>query len=243
VRACQFHSRGRAVQLMWRCGSKGRRSQRGLSLVELMVGIAVGLFILLAATIVVSSQLGDNRRLLLETQLQQDLRASSDIIARELRRAGAWDTAESGIWFSGRSTAVVANAFSPVEMTGTESIEFAYQRRSDEEGPYGFRITESGVVQTLLADAGWQDLTDGQVMNVAELVLTMVETPSDPLPCPRECPGGGTDCWPRLIERTVQVDLTASSRTDNTVSRTLTTFVRLRNDRVEFNAAGGAICP
>lgn len=62
--------------------------QRGLSLVELLVGISVGLFVLAGATLLLSTQLGDNRRLLLETQLQQDLRATMDIITRELRRAG-----------------------------------------------------------------------------------------------------------------------------------------------------------
>jgi hypothetical protein len=199
----------------------------------------------LAATVVVTSQLGDNRLLLLETQLQQDLRASSDIIAREVRRAGAWGVPESSLWFSGRDTAVAANPTMTLDAAGGESIEFAYQRPGDEEGPFGFRRTDSGVIQSQLGVAGWQDLTDSRVMNVTGFALTLVETPSEPerLPCPRECPGGGDACWPRLIERTVRIDLTAASRADDSVSRTLTTFVRLRNDRVEFNAPGGAICP
>ena len=66
----------------------GARSQRGLSLVELMVGIAVGLFVVAGAVMVVTTQLGDNRRLLLDAQLQQDLRATLDIVTREVRRAG-----------------------------------------------------------------------------------------------------------------------------------------------------------
>ena len=56
-----------------------RSNQRGLTLVELMVGLAVGLFVLAGATLVVSSQLNDNRTLLLETQIQQDLRAKARI--------------------------------------------------------------------------------------------------------------------------------------------------------------------
>ena len=54
-----------------------------------MVGIALGLFVVAASTALVANQLGDNRRLLLETQVQQDLRASMDIITRQMRRAGA----------------------------------------------------------------------------------------------------------------------------------------------------------
>ncbi|MDQ2780283.1 MAG: prepilin-type N-terminal cleavage/methylation domain-containing protein, partial [Pseudomonadota bacterium] len=69
--------------------SRSRLLQRGLSLVELMVGITIGLFVVAAAATLVSVQLADNRRLLLETQMQQDLRATADIIGRELRRAGS----------------------------------------------------------------------------------------------------------------------------------------------------------
>ena len=55
-----------------------RRPPRGVSIVELMVGITIGLFILAAATVMLTSQLADNRRLLLEAQVQQDLRATAD---------------------------------------------------------------------------------------------------------------------------------------------------------------------
>ena len=54
----------------------------------MMVGIAIGLFIVAGAVALVATQLGENRRMLLETQVQQDLRAAADIITRELRRGG-----------------------------------------------------------------------------------------------------------------------------------------------------------
>ena len=63
------------------------KNQFGYSLVELMVGITIGLFIVAATSLMISTQLSGNRRMLLETQLNQDLRATADIITRELRRA------------------------------------------------------------------------------------------------------------------------------------------------------------
>lgn len=75
-----------------------RRRARGLSIVELMVGITIGLFILAGATMVLTSQLGDNRRLLLEAQMQQDMRATADMIARDIRRAGYWAHAICQVW-------------------------------------------------------------------------------------------------------------------------------------------------
>lgn len=219
-----------------------RRSQAGLSIVELMVGIAVGLFVVSAATMVVTSQLNDNRRLLLETQLQQDLRASSDIIAREIRRGAAWGTPEDGLWYPGRTNAVVANAFSEFSVEDGNTVEFEYQRRPDEQGPYGFTVNDRGVIRTKLGDADWQDLTDGKVMKVTGFAVTLSETESDRLPCPRACDAAGsTDCWPRLVERTVRIDLTAEAASDSSVSRSMTTVVRMRNDLVQFNAGG--VCP
>lgn len=220
-----------------------RRHQAGLSIVELMVGITVGLFIVGAATMVVTTQLGDNRRLLLETQLQQDLRASADIIMREVRRAGAWGTAGNGIWYPGRTSSVAENPFNSFSVgEAGDSIDFEYQRGSGAEGPYGFQVTEGGVIQSQLGAAGWQDLTDGRVMDVTSLQIQLQEVPSDPLPCPQLCDDGTTDCWPRMVARSVRVDIAATSRSDATINRTVTALVQLRNDGIQFNN-GAEVCP
>lgn len=220
-----------------------RLRQAGLSLVEMLVGITVGLFIVGAATLVVTTQLGDNRRLLLETQLQQDLRASADIIAREIRRAGAWDVASLGVWYPGRTAAVASNPFSGFDVDGEAgSIDFEYQRGPGAEGPYGFRISETGVIQSQLGASGWQDLTDGRVMSVSGFALELDETASDPLPCPRLCDDASTDCWPRLVTRGVRIVITATSRSDAAISRTVSSYVRPRNDQIQFNN-GANICP
>ena len=78
-----------------------------------MVGVAIGLFVVAAATMLVATQLSDNRRLMLETQVQQDLRATADIIARELRRAGHWAKARDGVWYEGNAAAVRDNPYRP----------------------------------------------------------------------------------------------------------------------------------
>ena len=74
--------------------SAGRRPSRpcvqGVLLIELMIGISIGLLIAAAAVTFVAGHLNDNRRLLLESRLMQDLRTAADIVARDLRRAGYW---------------------------------------------------------------------------------------------------------------------------------------------------------
>ena len=215
--------------------------QRGLSLVELMVGISVGLFVLSGATLLVSTQLGDNRRLLLETQLQQDLRATMDIITRELRRAGVYPGVSVNlVWQPGFAQAT-PNPLAGITISDDASeVVFRY-RRGGAEGPYGFRWAD-GRIRSLLGGA-WQELTDRSAMNVTDFSVTEENAFVEQLPCPRICTDGTTSCWPTLTVRTYTVNLTAQSASDPALTRSQTSRVRVRNDVVGFNNGGGAICP
>lgn len=75
-----------------------RHGAVGLSLPELLVGMTLGLLVTAAALALVAMAGSEQRRLLAEARLQQDLRAAMDIVARELRRSGQWPDATSGIW-------------------------------------------------------------------------------------------------------------------------------------------------
>ena len=112
---------------MMQPGSGRRRAARGFSLVELMVGIAVGMFVVAAAAIMTSGQLTENRRLLLETQLQQDLRAAADIVARDLRRTGFWIVARSGVPAPAGGT-IAANPYGAVSMPAASTVLYTYYR-------------------------------------------------------------------------------------------------------------------
>ena len=218
--------------------------QRGLSIVELMVGLALGLFVVAGATVVASTQLSDNRRLLLETQLQQDLRSSADIIARELRRAGHWNTAEAAVWTP--TAPASPNTFSTITTSGGTQVDFKYRRGSGQEGPYGFKLDSStGTLKTMLAASGWQDLTDARTMRITNLTITPEASPEQVLPCPRLCADGTDSCWPRVSNRRFIVDITGQAVSDASFQRQLRTYVRVRNDLVRFADAANPtrMCP
>lgn len=226
-----------------------RRGQKGLSLVELMVGIAVGLFVVAAASTLVATQLTDNRRLLLEVQVQQDLRAAADIIARDLRRAGSWGSvtaAGNGVATGGAGGAPNTT---PIGLTlggsaGAASISYYSSRTVGTVGPYGFRRNGS-VIQSQLAAAGWQPLTDENTMEVTAFDITPVDEPPVRAACNKRCSDGTQDCWPTLVVRSLRVNITGQSTTDSAVRRSVSALVRLRNDRVNFNDAANPtlICP
>lgn len=227
---------------MWRktapLPSARAAGQRGLSLVELMVGIAIGLFIVAAASLVVSSQLNDSRRLLLEVQVQQDMRAAMDVVTREVRRSGSRDRPSEGVWAEG--VAVSANAFGEITLhDGGQEVRFDYQRGLDPPNqlPYlAFRLdTSRGVLQSRIG-GNWQDLTDGSTMAVTRFLVTAQAPVVHLVPCPRACDPANpssTACWPRLRVRSYVVELDARARSDAAIARTLRSEVRVRNDRLE----------
>jgi prepilin-type N-terminal cleavage/methylation domain-containing protein len=211
-----------------------RHRQRGLSLVEMMVGLAVGLLVVAGATMVVTTQLGDNRRLMLETQLQQDLRASADVITRDLRRAGAWtDSASTSLWSA--TAAPASNPYTettPASGDTASEVTYEYYRAAGSPTAYGFRLS-SGKLQTKLADT-WQDLTDVRVMTVTAFDVTARDGPAQQTPCPKPCdpPLVAPACWSTVTVtvRDFVVAITAQSVADPAVQRSLSTSVRVRND-------------
>ena len=222
------------------------RAAAGLSLVEMLVGIAIGLFIVAGAAMVLTTQLNDNRQLLLETQLQQDLRSAADIVTRELRRAGYWTAADHGVYAPSRP--VESNGLTTLSTdvgAGGVGLSFSYQRESGAEN-FGFKL-DSGVLRTKLAGStGWQDLTDANTVRITAFTITQQNGPPVQLACPKSCPaptgalppGTTADnyCWPTFTVRDLVVTLTGQAVSDASVQRTLRSTVRLRNDRIQFNA-------
>ena len=214
-----------------------RRHQRGLSIVEMMIGITIGLLVVAAASMVVSTQLVENRNLLVETQVQQDLRATADIVTRELRRAGAWNGSAKGVWYAG-GPAPLDNPFaavSPASAPATE-VDYAYHRSAGAEGPFGFRLN-SGVIQARLGSSGWQELTDPRTLTITAFTVTPRSAPAAPtkLPCPKLCTDGSTDCWPTVTVRELVVAITGRAPADPAIQRSIQSTLRVRNDWVHFN--------
>lgn len=227
-----------------------RSAQRGLSLVELMVGIAVGLFVVAAAATLVTSQLVENRRLMLEVQVQQDLRATADIITRELRRAGSWpgviSSAVGSVWSPGTAAQVNTNfnGLSPASGVDDEVV-YRSSRTSGSNGPYTF-VLDGGVIKTQLAPGvPMQQLTDGTTLVVTQFAVTAVAEPGVVAACTKLCDDGPpqtTNCWPSIAVRSFVVEITGHAATDASVVRSIRSVVRLRNDEVQFSDPA-QICP
>jgi type IV pilus assembly protein PilW len=222
-----------------------------LSLVELMVGITVGLFIVAGTVMLATSQLSENRRVLLETQVQQDLRATADIIARDLRRTGRQSDLDAlrnvAQWL--QPAAPAQNLFAAIEINAAEDeVKYRYlQPTLVTQSGFQFDAA-AGRIRTLLGPNNPQDLTDPNALEITDFRVQQFDGPVAALrlPCPRLCPppGGPEDCWPTLQVRELLVTIVGRARSDPSVQHTVSTRVRLRNDVLFFNGGAGAgVCP
>lgn len=219
-------------------GSAAR--QRGMSLVELMVGITIGLFVVAAATLMVGNQLTDNRRLLLETQLQQDMRATMDIMSRQIRRAGTLEPSKSQELLASDSGAVgIRNdaAMQIVQPTADE-IQFQYHLTIADRN-FGFQ-KQGTVVRTFLGPSGWHELTDPNAVTVTSLDFAVItpQRESMAIPCPKLCPAppaNNRSCWPTVQVRGYVITLEAHAKGDDKVKRRMQSEVYVRNDYLKFN--------
>jgi len=225
-----------------------RAPARGLSIVELMIGVTISLFILAGATLLLTTQLSDNRRLLLEVQVQQDLRAAADIITRDVRRAGYWGQSYRQVW-PDPTVAQMANPYRDTVPAaapgGTTSL--VYDRSIDEEGRplgtddnavtaaerVGFRLNVANrTIDTQISDGNWQALTDPTVLTVTAFNVLLN---ARDLPVPRSGPGpalGPGGCPLVQTARDLTVVIIGQAVHDPLVRRSLRETVRLRNDDV-----------
>ncbi|HMC16372.1 MAG TPA: prepilin-type N-terminal cleavage/methylation domain-containing protein [Albitalea sp.] len=210
--------------------------QRGLSLIELMVGLAIGLFIVAVAITLLSSHLHEQRALMLDSRLVQDLRATADLIARDLRRAGYWGDAAAGVWRSGAS-GVAANPYAAVApaAAASDAVSFRFSRDSSENQlvdlneQFGFRLRK-GVIEMLIGGS-WQAVTDSTTLVVSEFKVEPVvqETLLERL-CLTPCPAASSTCPPKQQVRSLALTLSGHPADDTRVIRSVRATVRLRND-------------
>lgn len=171
----------------------GQRSQRGGSLVELMISMLLGMASLSMLASVTGYSIGTNAKLIGQSRLTEEMRAALFLISREIRRAGT----NGGAFLRLQDPANTSSAFAssigvssyPGEMPGS-CILFSYDMnlngQVDNKNPnerLGFRLKD-GAIEVRQAGAlcdqpGWQDLTDSQMVEITSLSFSMATTTSN----------------------------------------------------------------
>ena len=212
-----------------------RGVSRGVSLIELMVGLAVSLIVVGGALSMMARIQTTSWRLMIETRLNQDLRAAADLMARDLRRGGYWGNAIQGALAQGVGSVAVQNPYRALSGSTANGLAYRFSRDAvenntlDDTEQFGFRLLE-GVLQMQTASGVWQNLTDDKNLLVTALAVTPTLTalPIGSL-CSKPCTAGTPNC-PVSTVRSLAITLTGQSVRDSTVVRSTALTVRVRND-------------
>ena len=172
----------------------------------MLVGLCVALLVTASAASLLSGNLRDQRDLVLESRLSDALRLTSERAVRELRRAVD-------------ARAAAAESGAPAASTGADPADALRLR--------------AGVVEARTPDGRWQALSDAAALTVTQLTLTpKVQDIALADLCATPCPQDASGCPPHQEVRSLGLALTGQLSGEPTLTRSLSTYVRLRNDAV-----------
>lgn len=219
-----------------------QRPSRGFTLIELMIAMTIMLVVSMAAVQLSANAFGSNTQLLHMTQLTSEMRATMQMISRDVRRAGYNSDALAGYLTTQAINSGVAMG-DPDDSGAADCLQVTYddisEGRSDKTANAVYRLrTISGVgrisvlygdneddisCNTLITDDGWVDMSDPLLINIT--VLQFVHDISL------------TDIVENLsnghmiqvgIEQ-VSINIGATLRNHATISRMITNEVQIRN--------------
>lgn len=242
-------------------------TQRGISLVELMVGIAVGMIVTAGASMLAVNQINEHRRMMLETQVQQDLRSAADLLQQDIRRAGFRGDAQLGVWEppSGDATAAAqparaasANVYTDlVEVSNDAGVSLQYSyAKPDGDGEYNatsapanneyFGVRWNKSSKALYLQIGknngvdnWQPVTDPETVEIIDFHIAAVK---QDIPLSDFCDAGcGVDGCPvqtvRRVDFSIRARATPKVAKNGEVVRTLSGSERIRADAIVGSCA------
>lgn len=231
------------------------RTQRGVTLIELMIAITIGLVVIgsvLAFTVSTVRAYSENIR---SSRLTQDLRTGMTLAVRELRRSGSDETAPHRAL-----TATNPSAFTNLTATG-ECVTYQYDRGVGSlGGPAGateirgirrnaatgtLQMAATGTSVSCNSASGWVDVSDAAVTNITVFTPTIRECRFCTRLASRTDPATGTTVYDiaQGSARNLSLRLTGTLRADTSIVRTIDDDVRVRAEDVSFITDSATDCP
>lgn len=214
--------------------STGVQHQRGISLVETLVAMILGLLVLAGVLQLTSQLVEGNTSTLKIVRLEQDLRTVMDSIVQDLRRSGSFpeaaaDLGQPAAFLQNQPIALTLDGELPKEGVAAKSIAYAYRESGGQlvQGRFTFDA-KAGTLQMHTGTASAPEtITDPAFMNVTEFSLT-----------------------PHLVHATVgnlqaqvlaiDIEIVARLKSDSSFERRLTDRVLIRNDTLSAAAVNNA---
>lgn len=216
-----------------------KHKQQGVFIIELLIGILVGIIVIagsISAFIAISSS---NRNTLETTRLVHELRTALSLIVHDSRRAGYFGQALNDM-DTGTNTNPFMTAQTDIQTPTANCLLFSYDLNNDGVLPalnnaggderYGYRLNNSTIETRAIADPSfacdqgtWDALTNSNSVEITNLAFTLTPTAIDL--------DGAGPVTSTINIRNLTISMSGRLAQDNTVVRTLTETVRIRNDK------------
>lgn len=211
--------------------------QLGFTVMELLVGLALGLSVVTAALAWAGQSLGGIVRQHRAWQLHQDLRAIAQPLQMELRRAGAHGRPSQLVWqpigsvVVGAAAAAASNPFTTLGVTDagtTLRLSRAIDPnvvQQDASTEVAFRWIDGRLDQTV--GGRFQPMTDPALIQLQQFRAEVQSTAHL----------GDRPCADTVLSRTVQLQVQAQPTQDATLTASVAWSVHVRNDQI------AGVCP
>lgn len=206
---------------MWRAAgdvsAMVNTTQKGETLMGLMVGLSLGLLVLAGGSSLLTHQLRGHRMAWQDSHLNHELRVAADWMGRELRKAQysarAWETRSPT-----QCDDTFCDGFEDFSIEG-DWIDFSHDRNhngeQDNDECMGFRLSGTSLQakRSCNTSGDWQAMTHSQSVRITDLAWQL------------KC-----DQHQGWLRRSVQMTLQAQWPSDASRHITLSKTVHLRND-------------
>jgi Tfp pilus assembly protein PilW len=222
----------------------GTRKMTGLTLVELMIAIVLGMIVIAGVIQVFVGSVRSNGELLRMTRLEEELSAVLTLVSADVRRAGYNSLAAN--------PANVAsgwdNLMAPITVAGN-CILYTYDTTGDGNDAlaanrFGFRLTGTTIEMytntnaadwTCNAATGWAAATSTGVVDITALEFVLTQQCVNATNSTRTCLAGSALTGDALAtNRILGIRITGELSADAMVARELEESVKIRNDLITF---------
>lgn len=168
------------------------RRSAGMTLVELLVGVALGIFLLFGVVTVFTSTIRGSADNLRSARLNQELSSAMEMMINDIRRAG-YTNGQEDVYFHMKDADAAQRTGLPrevdINLPSATCILYSYDENSngtiEATERHGFRLV-NGVIQTRISGAdvtncandgdNWQPVTDGGTITVTTLQLSTFDS-------------------------------------------------------------------
>lgn len=212
--------------------------QAGFTFTELMIALTINALLFGALITIFLANLQHHKRSINTDRLNQQLQSALDIMSDDIRRAGYWANANTDVGLHQNNNPFMAAGIDLTINPAGNCILFAYDHDNNGSLPavsssvdderYGFRLS-NGALQTrppgaaficTAVNTAWENATDPSFIEITN--LSFVQSTKN------ITTGPGTK---GISMRSIDISITGRLTSDNTVTRTLTQHVRIRNDK------------